>query len=62
MESRVIELEVRYTHLAQQYAELSAVVFEQHKAIQELQQKLLGLRRQMDDLGDPVANDKPPHY
>ena len=62
MESRVIELEVRYTHLAQQYTELSAVVFEQHKAIQELQQKLLALRRQADDLGDPVANDKPPHY
>jgi uncharacterized coiled-coil protein SlyX len=62
MDARLVDLEVRYTHLEQQFADLSQIVFEQQKAIQELQQHLRAIRGRMDQLGDPTANDRPPHY
>ena len=60
--SRIIELEVRYTHLERQYLELSQVVFEQQKLIEGLRRELAAVRGKLLELGDPIANEKPPHY
>ena len=62
MEGRLIDLEIRYTHLERQYAELSQTVFDHQKQIEALKRELVALQGRMDDLGDPVANEKPPHY
>ncbi len=62
MEPRIVELEVRYTHLERQYLELSQVVFEQQKLIEVLQRELAAVRGKLLELGDPIANEKPPHY
>jgi uncharacterized coiled-coil protein SlyX len=62
LESRLVDLEIRYTHLEQQYAELSQVVFEQQKSITALLKELGGLRGRLEELGDPIANERPPHY
>jgi uncharacterized coiled-coil protein SlyX len=62
MESRLVELEVRYTHLAQELAELNQVVFEQQKTISYLKNELAAVRGKIESLGDPVTNDPPPHY
>jgi uncharacterized coiled-coil protein SlyX len=62
MESRITELEIRYTHLEQQYVELSDVVFTQQRLIDALQKELVRLRGRMDELGESAPNEKPPHY
>jgi uncharacterized coiled-coil protein SlyX len=62
MEGRLVDLEIRYTHLERQYAELSQTVFEQQKRLEILQREVIALRARMNDLGEPVANEKPPHY
>jgi uncharacterized coiled-coil protein SlyX len=62
MEPRLVDLEIRYTHLEQQYAELSQVVFEQQKTLEAVQKELLRLRGRIEELGEPMANEKPPHY
>src|SRR5678809_511386 len=36
MEGRFVDLEIRYTHLERQYAELSQIVFDQQKQIEAL--------------------------
>ena len=62
MEPRVVDLEIRYSHLEKQLAELNQVVFEQQKAIELLQQQLLAVRTRLSGLGEPMENEKPPHY
>jgi uncharacterized coiled-coil protein SlyX len=62
MDARLVDLEIKYTHLEQHYAELSQVVFEQQKAIDALQKELARMRGRLDELGDPIANERPPHY
>ncbi|HSZ82832.1 MAG TPA: SlyX family protein [Polyangia bacterium] len=62
MEARLVDLEIRYTHLEQQYAELSQVVFEHQKSITMLLKELGALRGRLEELGDPIANERPPHY
>ena len=62
MEPRLVDLEIRYTHLERQYAELSQVVFEQQKALDAVQKELARLRGRIEEIGDPIANEKPPHY
>jgi uncharacterized coiled-coil protein SlyX len=62
MESRLVDLEIRYTHLEQQYTELSQVVFEHQKTITTLLKELGALRGRLEELGDPIANERPPHY
>ena len=37
-------------------------MFDHQKQIEALQRELVSLQRRMLDLGDPIANDKPPHY
>jgi len=62
MEGRLVDLEIRYTHLERQYAELSQAVFDHQKQIEALLRELRALQHRLHDLGEPVANEKPPHY
>ena len=62
METRFTELEIRYSHLERQFAELSDVVFGQQKAIESLERELTNIRARLRELGDPVVDEKPPHY
>ncbi|HXJ66438.1 MAG TPA: SlyX family protein [Actinomycetota bacterium] len=62
METRFTELEIRYSHLERQVADLSDVVFGQQKIIESLQRELANLRVKVRELGDPVVDEKPPHY
>lgn len=62
MESRLTDLEVRYTHLERQVAELSEVVFAQQRTIDGLIRQLSATKAEIAQLSPQVANDKPPHY
>ena len=62
MESRIVDLEVRYTHLERQFAELSEVVFSQQRAIDGLLRRLDAAKSELSELRAPVTDEKPPHY
>jgi len=62
METRFTELEIRYSHLERQVADLSDVVFGQQKTIESLEREVANVRVRLRELGDPVADEKPPHY
>jgi uncharacterized coiled-coil protein SlyX len=62
MESRLVDLEVRYTHLERQVAELSDVVFAQQRAIDSLVRQLSSTKADLAQLSEPLTNEKPPHY
>lgn len=62
MEKRLIDLEIRYTHLERQVADLSDVVFEQRQAIERLERQLLELRRLLPGEEEAPPHEKPPHY
>ena len=62
MESRLTDLEIRYTHLERQVAELSEVVFAQQRAIDGLLRQLTATKADLAQLREPAANDEPPHY
>lgn len=67
MERRLVDLEVRYTYLDRQIAELSQVVFEQQKVIESLQQQLAVFRARLGESLEPSvreapADERPPHY
>jgi uncharacterized coiled-coil protein SlyX len=61
-ESRLIDLEVRYTHVERQLAELSEVVFGQQRTIDALIQQIKATRAELVQVSAPVTNEKPPHY
>jgi uncharacterized coiled-coil protein SlyX len=62
MESRLVDLEIRYTHLERQVADLSEVVFEQQRTIDGLLRQLSSTRSEIAQLSAPMTNDNPPHY
>ena len=62
MESRLTDLEVRYTHLERQVAELSEVVYAQQRALDGLLRQFTATKAELAQLSAPVTNDKPPHY
>lgn len=63
MEPRIVDLEVRYTHQERLLDELSKIVFEQSKAIAELERRLGALEKRAREEGDPtLPHEKPPHY
>ena len=62
MESRIVDLEVRYTHLERQVAELSEVVFAQQRTIDGLLRQLSATQADLAQLSEGPTNDKPPHY
>lgn len=61
-DARVVDLEIRYSHLEKQLLELNQVVFEQQKTIDLLQQQVVALRTRLATLGEPMEHEKPPHY
>jgi len=62
MESRLVDLEVRYTHLERQFVELSDIVFAQQQAIDGLLRQLAATKAHLANLATPIANEPPPHY
>jgi len=66
MEERIIQLEERYTHQQALLQDLSDVVFEQQKAIDQLQAEVTHLKQRLQaaepGLVDANANERPPHY
>jgi uncharacterized coiled-coil protein SlyX len=62
MDARLTDLEIRYSHLERQFADLSDVVFAQQKTIEALERELAKIRVRLREVGDPVVDEKPPHY
>jgi len=62
MESRLVDLEVRYTHLERQLGELSDIVFAQQKTIDGLLRQLAATKAQLTQLAPAITNEPPPHY
>jgi SlyX protein len=62
METRVVDLEIRYTHLERLVDELNRVVFQQSKEIDALRAELLRLRQRFDEPGGEIPDERPPHY
>jgi uncharacterized coiled-coil protein SlyX len=62
MESRLTDLEIRYTHLERQVAELNEVVVAQQRTIDGLVRQLTATKAEIAQLSAPLTNEKPPHY
>lgn len=65
-EEKIIELEIRFSHLDSFISELNGVVVSQQKTIDRLEKDILDLKRSIND-GEvsgtrTLADDKPPHY
>jgi uncharacterized coiled-coil protein SlyX len=62
MTERLIEIEIRYTHLERQMEELSSVLFAQQKTITALEQRVRDLETRSPEAGEAIPLEKPPHY
>lgn len=68
LEQRVIELETRLAHHERMAEEMSAVLFEQGRAIDLMTAQLRRLRERIGELeaavpgGSPADERPPPHY
>ena len=65
MESRLVTLETRYTHLQRQVDDLSQVVFDQQRIIDRLTRELASLRSRLagvEEDGPAIVDERPPHY
>jgi uncharacterized coiled-coil protein SlyX len=62
IESRVVDLELRFMKLERYAQELSDVVAEQHRRIDALLLETKNLRERVTQGEPAVGNDRPPHY
>ncbi|MEZ4470533.1 MAG: SlyX family protein [bacterium] len=63
LEARLVELEIRYSHLEHLTEQLSDLVRAQADQIELLRQGLRTMRGELDALGDgPTPHERPPHY
>jgi SlyX protein len=63
MEGRLVDLEVRYAHQDKLLEELSAVVYEQRRAIDALEKRVKALEDRAKGGGDAAPPiEPPPHY
>jgi len=65
MESRLVTLETRYTHLQRQVDDLGQVVFDQQRIIDRLTRELASLRSRLvggEEDGPVIVDERPPHY
>jgi uncharacterized coiled-coil protein SlyX len=62
MEQRMVDLEIRYTHLQRQLEELSQVVFAQQLLLDTMAKELTALRSRLSILGGDSPEEPPPHY
>jgi SlyX protein len=58
------QIQSKIAYLERSIAELSDVVFRQHKEIQALEAKLKALRERLDEtsIERAAAHERPPHY
>ena len=59
MEGRLVDLEIRYTHLERQYAELSQTVFDHQKQIEALRRALRRCNAGCSTSGIPSPTKSP---
>lgn len=62
MERRIVDLEIRYTHLEHQLEELSQVVYAQQQLLDRMTKDLTALRLRLPLGGGDLPEDPPPHY
>lgn len=62
MQERVIDLEVRYSHLERLVEELSAVVWEQRRQLEALERRTKELEGRLRAQDEPEGDAPPPHY
>lgn len=63
MDQRIVDLEVRYTHIERLLGELSDVVYAQQRAIDNLVVRVQALEERMRALSEQAPGDAvPPHY
>jgi uncharacterized coiled-coil protein SlyX len=60
METRLVDLEIRYAHLEKLHRELSDVLYEQRLVIDRLEARVKELEERM--LGADPGIERPPHY
>ena len=60
--ARLTELELKYMRLERHVEELSSVVAEQQKTIDDLVKQLGATTARLRDLGSESPAEKPPHY
>jgi len=65
VDERLIEVEIRAAHLEKSVGELSEVIYQQQKELDQLRQAVGQLRDKLaadPGLVDSGRNEKPPHY
>jgi uncharacterized coiled-coil protein SlyX len=62
MEQRMVDLEIRYTHLQRQLDDLSQVVFQQQQLLDKMAKDLTALRSRLSTLEGDAPQEPPPHY
>ena len=67
MQDRLTEVEIRLAHVDQSLSELSDVVYEQTKLIQQLETHCKELQDRLESVANSApgagpADEKPPHY
>jgi uncharacterized coiled-coil protein SlyX len=63
LESRVVDLELRFMTLERELGELSRVVADQQRTIEALVLDARRRREREEMAGEPaIADEKPPHY
>jgi SlyX protein len=64
MESRIVELEVRFMHQERLLEELSAVLLDQGRSLERLRAEVTALRARVASGPEEQApdNERPPHY
>ncbi len=67
LEKRIIELEIRFSHLEEFTAQLNQVVTLQQSTIGRMEKEILDLKRNVNSENGVQGNrslqdDKPPHY
>ncbi len=62
LEHRLIDLEIKVAHQDQLLEELNDVIYQQQKALDEMQIQMTALRNKLADSDSETRNEKPPHY
>jgi uncharacterized coiled-coil protein SlyX len=61
-ESRLNDLEIRYTYLERAVRDLDQVVIDLRAQVDKLERELKALVTTAEDESETPANEKPPHY
>ncbi|TNF38620.1 MAG: SlyX family protein [Gammaproteobacteria bacterium] len=67
LESRLIDLEIRFAHQQNHIDELDKVIYQQQQLIDRLQEKVVLLEKRLKTMGEsnilrPEEDRPPPHY